>query len=223
MKNPNRQKWNEDQKYLRSLLAKAEDMPAIFSVFLTQHAKVHAASVTNSTDWSFADEVLTSLDEQGFRGIPPKGEHSVAWVIFHISRIEDITMNMLLCGSPQVFTEQGWAFKVETDIRHAGNEMTFGEIIQLSKQIDIKALLAYRDAVGSQTRKVVLDLQPEDLKRKVDPARLQRVRDEGALLESAEGVYTYWSGLTAAGLILMPPTRHNFYHLNECLRISAQN
>jgi hypothetical protein len=29
----------------------------------------------------------------------------------------------------------------------------------------------------------------------------------------------YWSRRTVAGLLLMPPTRHCFLHLNEALRI----
>jgi hypothetical protein len=32
--------------------------------------------------------------------IPPKGGHSIAWTLFHLARIEDITMNMLIAGSP---------------------------------------------------------------------------------------------------------------------------
>ena len=36
---------------------------------------------------------------------------------------------------------------------------------------------------------------------------------------SAREIVDYWGGLTIAGLVLMPPTRHNFVHLNEALRI----
>jgi len=35
-------------------------------------------------------------------------------------------------------------------------------------------------------------------------------------------VIDYWSGLTLAGLLLMPPTRHNFIHLNEALRLKQK-
>ncbi len=223
MMNINRLKWNEDQKRLRRLLSKADDLSSIFSVFLTQHAKVHAASVSGSVDWSYSDEVLANLEESSFRRFPLNGEHSIIWVIFHIARIEDITMNILLSGLPQIFSSQGWASKLGIDITHAGNDMTLPEIIQLSQKMDISALLSYRNAVGIQTRRIVQQLQLSDLKRKVEQARLQRVREEGALLETAEGVYAYWSGLTAAGLLLMPPTRHNFYHIHECQLIDVKN
>jgi hypothetical protein len=35
-------------------------------------------------------------------------------------------------------------------------------------------------------------------------------------------VLEYWGGLTYAGLLLMPPTRHNFIHLNEALRVKKK-
>jgi hypothetical protein len=46
--------------------------------------------------------------------------------------------------------------------------------------------------------------------------------DEGALLPEAIGILQYWSKRTIAGLLLMPPTRHNFLHLNEALRIKLK-
>ena len=60
------------------------------------------------------------------------------------------------------------------------------------------------------------------LKQKVDPARLERVLAEGAVVDEARGVLDYWGGLTYAGLLLMPPTRHNFIHLNEALRVKKK-
>lgn len=52
--------------------------------------------------------------------------------------------------------------------------------------------------------------------------RLQRLKDEGAVLEGADWLIKYWSGLTVAGLLLMPPTRHNFVHLNEAISVKRK-
>jgi hypothetical protein len=46
--------------------------------------------------------------------------------------------------------------------------------------------------------------------------------DEGALLPQAIEILNYWSSRSIAGLLLMPPTRHNFLHLNEALRIKQR-
>jgi len=42
---------------------------------------------------------------------------------------------------------------------------------------------------------------------------------EGAVVESTRYLVDYWSRCNIAGLLLMPPTRHNFLHLNEVTRI----
>ncbi|HLO16716.1 MAG TPA: hypothetical protein VK206_17915, partial [Anaerolineales bacterium] len=70
-----------------------------------------------------------------------------------------------------------------------------------------------------RTRAIVRQLKPEELNQKVTASRLQKVMDEGALLPEALEILNYWSKRTIAGLLLMPPTRHNFLHLNEALRI----
>ena len=45
---------------------------------------------------------------------------------------------------------------------------------------------------------------------------------EGGLIPEAVGILSNWSKRTIARLLLMPPTRHNFLHLNEVLRIKQQ-
>jgi hypothetical protein len=100
--------------------------------------------------------------------------------------------------------------------------MSREEIAQFSAVIDIEALRAYRVAVGRRTQEIVRQLAAEELKQKVDPARLQRVWDEGAVVEAARGIADYWGRRTIAGLLLMPATRHNIVHLNEALQIKRR-
>jgi hypothetical protein len=95
-------------------------------------------------------------------------------------------------------------------------------VASLSNQVNLSALRHYRQSVGCRTREVVRQLKPEEFKQKVEAARLQKVMAEGALLPEAVGISNYWSKRTIAGLLLMPPTRHNFLHLNEALRIKQK-
>ena len=219
----NRQKWNQRHQKLHRALA-ANDHQKSTDLFLAQHATVHSQKMSGAKGWSFEDEVLNGLTEEHFRCVPPGGEHSIAWIIFHIARIEDITMNMLVAGRYQLFIHDFWMMKlnVNTLCVHSANSMDDRRIAALSAQMDIAALRAYRQAVGRRTREIVRKLKPEELKQKVDPSRLQKVMDECALLPEAIGILNYWSKRTIAGLLLMPPTRHNFLHLNEALRIKQK-
>ena len=92
----------------------------------------------------------------------------------------------------------------------------------LSQQVAFEELRAYRNAVGRRTREIVSALTAEDMLRMTPPERLQRGLDEGAISPAAPGLVDYWGSLTAAGLLLMPPTRHCYIHLNECLKIKKK-
>ncbi len=173
--------------------------------------------------YSFADEVWEGASEATLRCVPPKFEHSIAWIIWHLARIEDMTMNGLLAGKTQVFFQNDWPTKLKIDLRHSGNVvMDDADVTELSKVIDIDALKTYRLAVGRSTQEVVKTLEADDLERNVEPARLQELLENGSVVEEASDLLTYWGSLTIAGLLLMPPTRHNFVHLNEALKVKKK-
>jgi hypothetical protein len=222
MMSPERKAWNGQQKVLRQALTKSEDHAAAIELFLQQHTPLHAPQIGESKYPSFAAEVWEDSDEALLRRIPRNGEHSAVWVMWHIARIEDVTMNMLVAGTPQLFTQENWRERLKIDLAHTGNAMDVDAVAALSAQIDIAALRAYRLVVGQHTQKIVKALPAEALNQKTDPARLQKVLDEDAVLPEAKGIIDYWSKRTIAGLLLMPPTRHNFLHLNEAMRIKSR-
>jgi hypothetical protein len=191
-------------------------------LFLSQHAMLHSAKMAQTDLWSFEDAVLNDMTEAQFRRIPRNCEHSIVWSIWHIARIEDITMNLLVAGGPQILNQDNWFERMKTTARDTGNAMDAEEVANLSATIDIEALRAYRLAVGRRTREIVKQLQPEDLKQQVNPARLQQMLDEGAVVEAARGLLDYWGNRNIAGLLLMPATRHNLVHLNEALRLKQR-
>jgi hypothetical protein len=210
-----RKEWNHQQQMLRQLLTKVESHQESIEAFLNQHAMVHSAEMSHAGLWSFEDETLAGLTDEQMRQIPPNFEHSIAWLIWHLTRIEDVTMNLLAAGSMQVMLKEGWLEKMKISDRDTGNGMVVEQVERISKNIDLETLRAYRLCVGRRTREIVKHLQPEQMKKKVDATRLQQITSEGAVLDAGRGVLDYWGGLTITGLLLMPPTRHNFIHWNE--------
>ena len=97
--------------------------------------------------------------------------------------------------------------------------MNAAEVAAFSAAVDIQALRAYRQAVGCRTQEIVKGLRPEDLRRKVQPERIQQVWAEGAVLEPARGIVEYWAGRDTAGLLLMPATLPQPDPFNEALQI----
>jgi hypothetical protein len=219
----NRKLWNDQHKFLRQALSKPDEHPKAIELFLRQHAMVHDAKMSNAGLPSFADEVWQGANEAAIRYLPPKFEHSIAWLIWHIARIEDMTMNVLMAGKPQIFHQGDWLTKLKVEIRHTGNVvMDTDDVTALSNAIDIEALKTYRRNVGRATRDAVMVLQPDAVQRKVDPLRLQQLLDDGSVAPEATGLIEYWGNLTIAGLLLMPPTRHCLVHLNEALKVKKK-
>jgi hypothetical protein len=216
--------WNKRQSELRRALESREQHEQAMDLFFSQHAVLHSAKMVVSEPWSYEDQVFDILSNLQLRFIPRYSVHSILWCIWHIARIEDVTMNLLVAGIPQVLNTGRWLEKMKIEARDTGNAMTDKDVGKLSKSIDIKALRAYRLAVGRRTREIVERLSFEDLKLKVEHERLQRVRDEGAVVPAAGDLIDYWGKRDEMGLLLMPATRHNFVHLNEAYRLKqSQN
>lgn len=214
--------FNTNHALLRKALSDLIHPLPARDLFLSQHAMVHASAVSEASEPTFEDEMLSGLDELTWRTIPPGTEHSIAWIVWHMSRIEDVSMNLLLANRKQVFTEGGWQKKLNIAVTDTGNLLPPEKTLQLGLEIDLTALLNYRLLVGNRTRENFLALDPSEWKHKVDPQRVSRLIPEGAVAPYATGVPEYWGKLTYAGLLLMPPTRHNFIHLNEIIKMKRK-
>lgn len=216
----NRKTWGERQKKLRPMLEKDGDWAQGRDLFLGQHAMLHTGELTDCLLPSFADEIWDNAPAAILRRVPGNEEHSIAWCVWHMARIEDMTMSMLIAGQPQLVERENWFARMEIDVIHSGNAMTIEEVRALSDTINLDALWDYRRAVGRQTRTIVQTLEAAQLKQAPDPAQLQRMLDEKYVIEP--GIVEYWSRRTFTGLLLMPPTRHNFIHLNEALHLKLR-
>ena len=217
-----RKQWNQNQKELRQMLAAGVDLPAAKELFYKQHQPLHSTTGSGTGAWSYADEVFSDLEEKEFREILPGEEHSLLWILWHITRIEDITMRILVEDGEQEYLSGGWFEKLASPVHHTGNDAPQADILSISRGVDPQALLDYRNAVGKNTRKLVKVLGWEDLRDKVAPERLDRLVAEGAVLPEAEGVLAYWGKRIIYELLLMPPTRHLLVHLNQAWEIKSK-
>ena len=104
-----RKAWNQRQKDLRPALLQPDRHREALELFLHQHAELHSAAMTSNAAWSFPDAVLKGLSDAQLRHIPVNQEHSIAWCFWHMARIEDVTMNLLVGGRSQILLEAtGW-------------------------------------------------------------------------------------------------------------------
>ena len=105
----------KQQTELRKILRNPDQHVDAIQLFMCQHAMLHSAMMVQTEAWSFEDAVLDDMSEQQIRRIPQNCDHSVAWTIWHIARIEDIAMNMLVAGTPQIMIQDNWLRKMNMD------------------------------------------------------------------------------------------------------------
>jgi len=206
---------NSLHKNLREALTNCNDEQKVVDCFIALHSQLHSKRVSPHTPWSYEDWLLDDLTKAQIRAVPEGQEHSIAWIIWHLTRIEDVTMNLLVAGRDQVFEAGDWQEKTASPIKHTGNGTGLDTVKTLSAAVDIVALRAYRVAVGLATQALVQSLTAEDFNRKVSPDHIQRICIEGAVISEGQEAIDYWSRRDVAGLLLMPPTRHTIVHWNE--------
>ncbi len=217
----NKTVWNSQFKIFQSILMKPDKFTESVALLIGLHAMLHVSEISGRGHATLEDEIWDGLEEQAFRSIPGNQAHSVAWCLWHNTRIEDITVNILISNSPQVISQDNWMTKINAGASDTGNSMSPEEIARLSSRLNMREFKNYRMAVGRRTQEVIKSLTFSDLKRKMLPASLQRIYDEGAVLETegASWLVDFWGRKNVAGLLLMPVTRHQPTHLNECLKL----
>lgn len=213
--------WRERFARYQTLIEDEGTFEEAISLFLELHGEVHHSGLS-FTDFSFTDELLKNLDNEAFRMIPQHGEHSIAWCLWHIARIEDITMNTLMMGDDEVFYREEWDARIGEIPHDTANEVTVADVEALSWKVNYDNLINYRNRVGLSTREQVVKLRFEDLGSPVDPTRLNHVVTSGSISPRATSVIEFWGSLTTGGLLQTPGSRHNLSHLVEALRIKQQ-
>ena len=209
---------SEQHKELNRLIRKPAELERAKALFLKIHAKLHLSKVSN-TERNEVDDLLDDLNRNEYAIMPTNKDETIAWALWHIARIEDLTMNILVAQKEQIFNQE-WQERLNIAITDTGNALTDDEIMTLSKDINIGELLHYRNAVGQRTREIVKSLNAVDLKRKVCSADLKTILFVGGVTqqENSKWLLDFWGKKDVAGLLLMPPTRDVMLHLNDCCK-----
>lgn len=216
--------WNIDIKRLREIILMQDKINESIELALKLHSMVHCSEVSGINEITFEDELWNGLNEKVFNTASNKEGFTIAYSIWHTTRIEDITVNILINNGEQVFNQLNWKERINSSIIDTGNAMTAEERKKFSKNINMQELRNYRIAVGKRTREVIKTLNAADMKRKVNKNGLEQIINEGAVLnvEASNWLIDFWGRKNVAGIILMPATRHHTVHLNEALQIKSK-
>jgi hypothetical protein len=188
-------------------------------LFLDQHAVMHSAAV-GGNKMSAAERTFAGLTDAQMRVRPREDLNSLAWLMWHIARAEDIIVNTVLAGRAQVF-DDAWMKRLGITRRDFGIGMSSAEVTELTAQIEPGALREYRDAVGTRTRDVVGGFKPQDWDGTVAAETVQRAAADGAFGARTEALSKAFPGrprtLMLSGIALF----HSAGHMGEATTVRA--
>lgn len=216
--------WNPKQALLKGIILKKDKMEETINLLLELHSMVHTSEMSDTGIITYEDELWKELNEDTFTTLLPNKDTTIAWNIWHITRIEDITSNILIADENQVINSDNWLEKMNVRICDTGNAMTNEEIASFSSNINMEALRKYRIAVGRKSRDIIGKLKYEDLKKKIEAARIQRILREGGVTDQENSIWLldFWGKKNVAGILQMPTTRHQIVHINDSLKIKER-
>ena len=186
-------------------------------LFLDQHAAMHSAAV-GGNPMSAAERTFTGLTDEQMRVRPREDLNSLTWLLWHIARAEDVFLNPVLSGRPQVL-DDAWAKRLAVSRRDFGIGMSSPEVTELTRQIDLGALREYRDAVGRATRDIVGGFTPEDWTGAVTAEAVQRAAAQGAFGARTEALVKAFPGRPRKALLSAIAIFHASSHMGEAATV----
>lgn len=152
-----------------------------------------------------------------FKELKDCKNENIIWNLWHIMRIEDLIINILICEKESILNEK-LKNELNISITDTGNSLTKEEIKKFAKNINIKKLKYYSDKISKNTINLIKRLKAEDIKRKINKINLEKIINGCGVTKDNLWLIDYWGKKDIAGLLLMPLSRHIIVHLNKCYK-----
>jgi hypothetical protein len=189
----------------------------------------HAATATPVVDWVLAElralsaaydfDIGAAVPRDLLTARPPGAENSIAWLSWHLARCEDVAINAVVRGEPQVLHSNGWAGRLGISDARIGTGFSPQDVRRIEDALDIGALAAYASTVRASTVSWLETTPPLDVIPNVD----ERLAMSGSIVP-AEGAWILqeWTGKPARYFLRTVLIAHGYMHLGEMRSIRGR-
>src|SRR3954470_12044608 len=114
-----------------------------------------------------AQSAVDGLDEDALTWRPDPGANTIAWLVWHLTRVQDDHVAGV-AGGEQLWTVGGWVerFRLPFDVGATGYGQSADEVGQVRATAEL--LVGYQDAVHAATVDYLRTLSDDDYDRVVD-------------------------------------------------------
>jgi hypothetical protein len=164
----------------------------------------------------FLENYWKTVPEDLMRKRPHPRVNSIAWILWHLTRVEDAGLNLFVTDGSQVLDQGEWMKKLRFPWRHNGGGMNFTEVEDLSQRIDLQVLHDYSLAVKGRTQEIVQEIGKVDLDALISSERARSIMiDAGLAHSNAEELVKWYTGWTKGKCLMLFGLTHPFQHVGE--------
>ncbi len=112
-------------------------------------------------------QAVEGLDADKLAWRPEEGANSIAWLVWHLTRLQDGHL-ATTTGLDEAWLTDGWAGKFSKSADKAINGQGDGPEDVAALQADAETLFGYHDFVHGRTANYLANMEPDDLERIID-------------------------------------------------------
>lgn len=160
------------------------------------------------------DEIVAPLTHDKMKARPIADGNSIAWVLWHATRCEDLVVNSICQRVPQVLVAEKWDAKAGLNDRRMGTGNSDAEVAGFGESVDIAELLQYRMSVREATGSFIRSLDPALLDEK-PPLEEILASIDPLWADSAAWVREMWMPWPISVFLNFTGLGHTYIHLGE--------
>ena len=169
----------------------------------------------------FYNQLRENWSDEQLRKSAHSSMNSLAWVMWHVARVEDAGVMRFVARQPQIFQVDGWKDKLKVEVDHFGFGMTYKEMRKLSEAIDLDALQSYWDAVIKQTYAVVDALTEAQMDEVLSDEEVEQVMVFEGVGAEVVGTNVPYAGWTRLEALFHFSVTHYYWHGGEVRTIEG--
>lgn len=167
-------------------------------------------SVRSVLSW---DRMKERVDDRG---------NSVAWLMWHMARSEDVVVASLIQQVPQLLLTDDWGPKIGLDAEHIGTGHGDDEVADFTTHMDVEAVDAYWQAVAKSSFAWLKSTTEQDLD--VVPDLNERLNAIPPIIAGGgnDMAASFWSGISVGQLFSRVVVSHGYVHVGQMQEIAGR-